>query len=42
MFKIQLWLKPLSLTFGKVLQKKLLLDEYRRLRVFHQVLKTRV
>ena len=42
MLKIQLWLKPLSLTFGKVLQKKLLLDEYRRLRVFHQVLKTLV
>ena len=42
MLKIQLLLKPLSLTFGQVLQKKLLLDEYRRLRVFHQVLKTHV
>ena len=44
MLKIQLWLKPLSLTFGKALPKqtkKLLLDEYRRLRFFHQVLKTR-
>jgi hypothetical protein len=39
MLKIQLWLNPLSLTFGKALQKNktsywILLDEFRRLEVF--------
>ena len=40
MLKIQLWLKPLSLMFGKALQKKTLIGWIPALEVFHQILKT--